>query len=101
MNDRIDSVVWRAFTDSAVVRAVERPAAAVRNAAASSAVMSQARSWWPTWRAHAGELACSAAVTNVALILAASHPAGWQWLIIPSFTFALGAVLIAFRRSAN
>jgi hypothetical protein len=98
VNDRLDSVVWRVFNDSVVVRAVERPAAAFKNAAAASTTVSRARRLWPVLRAHGGAALGTAAMVNIALTAAIGRPVGWQWLIVPAIALAAGAVLLMCDR---
>jgi hypothetical protein len=101
MTDPTDSVVWRAFTRSVIVRAIERVAGAIEPAGADSRFLVRARHWSAAAAAHPGPLLLSAGLTHIALMVVVARPVSWIWAILPLIVVAIGAVLIVFSRPAR
>jgi hypothetical protein len=101
MTGSTDSVVWRVFTSSEIVRAIERVGSAVKTAGADSRFVAAARAWPAAATARPGHLLVSAALTHIGLMAAIARPVSWPWIILPLIGVAIGAVVIVFSRPAR
>lgn len=91
MND-LDTRAAAGFEGSAIVRGMERGAAALRTAARESRLNGAVAKWRHAVRPHSGEVLITAAITHLILMMA-TRPPSWHFAILPSIFLAAGIVL--------
>lgn len=93
-----DRKVLGVIEQSAIVTAIERVAAGLGRAAATSRTLETARTIGRAAERKLGVTILAAVATHVALVGVIVRPVAWYWLLIPTLFAAAGALLVALPR---